>query len=437
MTDGRVRIALAALISITAVHVGLFGYYLQATSIRLPFWDMYAFVTRYLRYRADGDVWAYLWAPHVQHRLVWVRLLTALDVEMLRGTGYPFIVFTTACQLLTAGLLCRELRSKPIYPGLRWSVACLVVMLVLTSVSAVDCSIPIFGVYPQALVFALASLVLFDGAGETTTQALRWRRAAALLAATAAGFGNAVGLVVWPILVWSAWRGRAGLGWTMPTAVFGAAYIAFYAHGLPPAHYTSGGPQPLKVLKYLLTYLGLPWTRAGALAAPGRVLGAVFLAASLVAVAWRGVFAAPGGRLERLAVGLILFALASAALASLGRVDVDPQVKVPVRYSVFVAPLHVGLLWLALPWLARQWPLPHRRRLIEAGALAAGALLLVQQVASGEAAAGRARSMTATIERFLAGQRDADMPSVVYSDLDDAQSAVDAMRRAGIYLDRR
>ena len=27
-----------------------------------------------------------------------------------------------------------------------------------------------------------------------------------------------------------------------------------------------------------------------------------------------------------------------------GRIDVDPEVKVPVRNSVFVAPLHVGLI---------------------------------------------------------------------------------------------
>jgi hypothetical protein len=436
VTDRPDRLAPVALIAITTVYVALFGYYLQATSIRLPFWDMFAFVQRYLRFREDGALWAYLWAPHVQHRLVWIRLLTAFDVEALRGTGYPFIVFATLCQLLAAGLLCGELRRGPAPPEIRRAVACLVLLLVLTSVSAVDCSIPIVGIYPQALAFALLGLVLFDGAGEGTRLASRWRRIAALAAAAAAGFGNAVGLVIWPILLWSAWRGRAGFGWAAAIAVIGGVYIAFYVHGLPVRRYAFDGSHPLKVLDYLLTYLGLPWTRSAALAVPGRALGALLLVAGLVAIVQRGLLAVPGGRLERIAVGLILFSLASATLAALGRVDADPQVKVPVRYAVLVAPLHVGLLWLALPWLARQWRLPRRRALIEGGMLAAALLLLAQQVAAGEAAAAKTRSMTAAINRFLTGQRDPEMTSVVYRDLDVAQAAVNAMRRAGVYLDR-
>ena len=74
------------------LYVGLFIYYLQRTIIVQPFWDMYSHVLRYLQFRDDAAWWAYLWDPHVQHRHVWMRLLTAFDVEVFSGVAYPFIV---------------------------------------------------------------------------------------------------------------------------------------------------------------------------------------------------------------------------------------------------------------------------------------------------------------------------------------------------------
>ena len=139
------------------------------------------------------------------------------------------------------------------------------------------------------------------------------------------------------------------------------------------------------MLDYLLTFMGLPWTRSAALATPGRAVGGLLLIVSLSIVLWRGLRRVDG-RLERLAVGLILFSLASAVLAVLGRVTVDEQVKVPVRYAVFVAPMHVALLWLIVPWLARQWPMQTRRRLPNPGMLVCALTLLAQQVVAGQAA---------------------------------------------------
>ena len=60
-------------------------------------------------------------------------------------------------------------------------------------------------------------------------------------------------------------------------------------------------------------------------------------------------------------------------------------------------------------------------------------MLLVQQVAAGEAWASKAQAMKATIERFMAGGRDPAMTAVAYGDLDYARRIVDAMRREGIY----
>jgi hypothetical protein len=440
MSDRGDRLFAGTLFALTAIDVGLFAHYLRSTAIRLPFSDMYSYLLRYLQYRQDGHFWAFLWSPYNQHRLIWIRLLTAFDVRVFGGVAYPFIVFATSCQLLTAGLLARELLSVGVSRDLRRAGACLVVMLVLTSVSAVDCSIPIFGVYPPAVAFAVLALVLSDGDGQSR-RLIAYRRTAALVAACAAAFSNAAGLSIWPILLWSAWRGRASVRWIVIVAGVGAGFVAIYVHGLPPpdaaANPFGSAAAPVKMLEYLLTYMGLPWTRAAPLAMPGRALGGLLLIVSVSVVLWRGLLHPVGGRLERLAVGLMLFALASAVLAVFGRVDVDEEVKVPVRYAVFVAPLHVALLWLIVPWLARQWQMRTRRRLLQAGMIAGALMLLVQQVAAGQAAVMTTRVMAAEIERFLAGERDADMTKIIYPDLDLAQHAVDVIRAAGIDIPHR
>ena len=45
--------------------------------------------------------------------------------------------------------------------------------------------------------------------------------------------------------------------------------------------------------------------------------------------------------------------------------------------------------------------------------------------------------MVIEIERFLAGERDANMTTVIYPDLDQAQQAADIIRSAGIYMPPR
>ena len=122
-------------------------------------------------------------------------------------------------------------------------------------------------------------------------------------------------------------------------------------------------------------------------------------------------------------------------LASVGRVDVGSELRVPVRYSLFLTPLHVGLLWLASPFLARHWTIERRRRGLRALAVGAGLLLVVQQVAAGEEAAATTRSMRATIERFNAGQDDPAAARVVFDNLEQAREAADRIQAAGLYTE--
>ena len=323
-------LSIVVVLAIVAVYVALFAYYLQATMIRQPYWDMLSIVSRYLQYQRDGNLWTYLWEPHVQHRNVWMRLLTAFDANVFSGVAYPFVVVAAACQVLTAWLLWRTARRHVAGASGAW-MGYLALMLVLTSVAAVDCAIPMNGIYPQTVMFTVMALVLF-GSDEHAgaSRHIQWSRVLAVLAAIAAAFGNAAALSVWPILLWLAWRSQAGRVWTAGIVIVGAVFGAAYLYRLPGvalgAASSAAAPDSSSLLRmadYLITYLGLPWTRAGALALTGKGIGALLLVASVASCLWWGVVRPAESRLDRLAVLLVAFSLATAVLAALGRSGVD------------------------------------------------------------------------------------------------------------------
>jgi hypothetical protein len=437
----RDRWFLLAIAAVTAAQAALFAYYLQATLVVRPYSDMFVHVSQYLRYQQDGELWASWWARHGQHHQVWMRALTWFDAKAFSGIGYPFVVAATACQVLTALLLVREVRVAHL-PDLQRIGRCVVIVLLFTSVSAVVCATLTNGVYPQTVVFVVLALVLFEGTAdhEVSGRAVHWKRAAALGSAMAAAMANAVALVLWPILLWASWRTRAGRGWTIAVFVIGAAFTAFYLSDLSrlpmqtaAALAAAGENHALRQAAYLFAYLGLPWSRAAVTAPLGNVLGGLILVTSLVAIVRVGLVRAAISRRERIGIGMILFGLGSAMLAAFGRAYVDVELIVPVRYTTYVALLHVGLMFLALPYLERRWQASVWRRWSMAAVIACGCLMLVQQVVAGQTATARARSINAAIQRFADGQATPDMVPIVSNDLAFARAVADAMARAGIY----
>ena len=436
--------------AVTVLYIGLFFWYLNATIIQQPFADMYSWVLNYLSYRADGGWWDYLWAPHNEHRPVILRLLTAFDIEVFSGVSYPFAVTAAVAHVGTAWLLWRECRTG-VGGALGLVLGCVVLMLVLTSVAAVLIAIPIMNIFIHGLAFAVLAIVVFErieGAEAVDRYAAFGRRAAALLIACLVPFADAVGWAVWPILFWIAWRAGAGRWWLWTIVGVGAALLAVYLRGLPlalPAASTGTGPEIeladelARRANYLFVYMGLPWTRAPALHVPARLVGALLLVTATGVVVWRGLYRAPSGRLERIGLALMMFSLASGILATIGRADVPAigGVLVPVRYSVLLIPLHVGLVLVAAPFLDRLWR--SRTRSLAVSLCVAGvcAGLLLQQVVAGGAAVSNAARIRATVERFQAGQSDAGMATVIGEDLEKARRELAAMRGAGVYVSER
>ena len=432
--------------AVACVHVAAFVFYFQATMIRHPFGDMIIFIGNFLDYQADGDLLRYLWMPHTQHRMVWTRLVTALDVSWFNGVSYPFMIFAGLSLIAVPIIIGWQIVNANFMPTLRYAASLTVIMLALTSVNAVDCSIPIEDIYPHTLVFSVISFALFV----TAYDGSKWahiQRAGALVAACAAGLASAVGLVVWPILLWRAWRTRRCLGWWWVATVVGVAcaFIGVYLLGMPlPRSVTdaTNGQSSfytlehiLKVGEYFLTYMGLPETRHPALLVPGKWLGAILTIVAVVCLIQREILWPIGSRLERLASCLIMFSLATAVLAAVGRVDELPEVAVPVRYSLYLLPLQIGILCLLLPWLDRQWPVPARRLAIQAALLACATLWALRQFPAGVAAVTVTREITATIDRFKSGIREPRMLSLIGADIKYAERVFELMKEKALYVD--
>lgn len=397
-------------LALKLVRLGIFaalGLYLLlfAAAVRMgavlqPFSDMYDLVARWIQFRDQGGLLAYLIDPHNLHRLAYTRALVGLDMGVLHGSEVAYPVVGVLCLLAAAAILARAAWvGAP--ETLRLPAAVVAIMLVLSSVNALDAVFPINTPYVHAFALSVAALVVWDNS--------RWRWLALPLAALAA-LGNAVALVLWPAFLVAAWGTGERWRTLAKLAAFGVAFIALYATGQRvPAHGAFDLPGSIH---YGLVWLGLPWsTRIG-----GPIIGGVLLILSLLAVATRG---GPGsGRLERLAVRLILFSLGAAAMAVLGRSALDPEV--PVRYALFLTPLHLGVFFLALPWIARRKP-----------ALVFGvlfAVLLAQQAYGVLKVKGAADQVRAALADFAAG-RDTPMVKVfVHPEPKHAQAVLEQMR---------
>jgi hypothetical protein len=443
--DRAIRGGLGAL---AALQLLLFFHYLKATTIFGLYYDMSDYVLDYARFRADGDLLQYLWFQHAEHRLAITRLVLLADVHFFDGIYYPFVVVSLLCVGLAAAVLVRAVYLAKAPRPAAHLAALLVVMLIFDPAVATVCSAPIQDIYPHTVGFAALALCLF-GADNSAAPSRLLRRILALLAAAGAGFGSAAGLLVWPLLLWIAWRERLGLRWTIATFVCGAAFIAVYVHGLAltqndvalsEAGYFYSWVHLRKIIEYFLIYMGLPWSHDPRLSLLGEVLGGLLLLVCLAVALWRGAIARAWGLPDRVVVGLLLFAVGTAALASLGRVDIGEggMIDVPIRYTIFLSVAHAALVVALLPVVAHHWQVPARRRAMQAAALGLGLVLVVMQVGMGEAAIARADWVNAGIARFMAGDPpDPDMRLVVSLAEGKAPAALAFIRSAQIYEFRR
>jgi hypothetical protein len=408
-----------------AAYALLSLYVLWRSAVLSVLSDEFDWVISFYRLQADHRWAAYLLAPHNINRLVWTRLLLALDMGVLGGTNAPLIISgALALAVAAATLSLQAARAAP--DPLKLPAAALSAMLTLNAGNVLDASTPIYVTYTHGLAFAVIALVLSEGAPRSP---FGWRGLGAIGCSAGSAFGSGVGLALWPVMAWGALR-RRDWPWLAAVVLVGGLFLGLYFAGQQPGTRAAAAPalrDPRAAAILALSYLTLPWTRLALHAAwiGGALIGAGALALAL----GKGGAKAPPA--QRIACGFILFTLTTAAMAGLGRSgDGDPY-NAPLRYGPLVAPLQTGLLMLAAPYAAGLWR--RRRRLVEGAVIALLAGLFVQDAALAVKVVRANDLIRESVADFHAGARTPGAASLVYPELDYAEAVSARLQRDGLY----
>jgi hypothetical protein len=407
----------------------MFAYYVGATILRVPVYDLLAWILHYAQYWRTGEWWHYLWLPHNEHRLIWSRLLLVADIEWFRGSTLPFLLFNSASFLLTVGCPLWVVSRASLPTELRAAISAVVILLVAASYAAIYCSVPVMGEYVHTTGLLVLSLALL-GKGNR-----RWGRpAAAIACAVLAAFGFAGGLLAPPTLFLAAWRARLGRGWLIALGLIGLVLMAVYLPGLPVGR--DAGALTSRALPAIFDYgtrfLGLPWSHVPSLVWFGRIKGAAVAGLGIATLLWRGLRPGPTNEVEQMGIGLLFFTLAIAALATVARTDNAPGLLMPIRYGIFAALAEVGLLLANVTLLARLWATGGRRPL-QWVIVAAACVMLLQQVVSGQAAVAVKAQYVECYHRFAAGEWTGAMNRYVFPNREDAERGLAVIRALNIY----
>ena len=432
----------SAIALLAGVQFALFGYFLLRTAISSPISDMFNYIDTYLRFRGgDLSLPDYLWRAHGEHHLVWIRLLTWADVEIFHTRGFAFMLAATLAIMATAVLLWQQVRRAEHMVGATTSLALLAPMLILSTANVIDCSVPINTTYPLTMFFAVMTLVLFAAAPAAAHNA-QSRRLAAMFTAVGASMGTSAGLLLWPILLWLGWLGRLSRTWLVTLAGTGTLYILFYLKGLyflglAPA--LANGADSLfsaahveKLAWYFVGFLGLPFTRAVVLGPTGLLFGGMLLVAGVVCVLGVAHARRASTPFDRVGIGLILLAFGSAALAAINRSDLTDEGAIPVRYTMFVSALHVGLLLVIGPRVARHLERLGRPQILQSVGLAFALGLVALQVLIGRSAAEIADTIRRDADCFVQAMPMEGVSRTVTRWPEDAGRVIVALRQQGL-----
>jgi hypothetical protein len=420
-----------ALAVIAAANTILFIYFVEKASIRVPVVDLLDWLQFYGERSKDDDWLGYLWTPHNEHRMIFSRILLAIDINWFGDQGEAFAASGFVLLLGMVATICWAILKSDL--SISWKLTAIPIgVLLLTPANiVVMIGMQTMGGFLQTSSFGLFSLALLDGATEQDHLS-KYRRAAAIVCACLAAFGDSGGLLIWPALLWSAWKGGLRRGWIAGIACVGTLFIAVYLWNLPsPLVSTSMDfSHVVRSFDYVIRFLGLPWSHVHALVWPARLIGLsifCFGAFALVSVSFSVRVSTP----KRLGVALILFSFLIAGAAALARVDAAVDREMPIRYGMFVVLTHLGLLLWSLDFLERFWHGAYRRS-FQWVLLGISFTWLGQQIVAGRSAIEEADRYNDAWSRFVAGDWTPDMLRYVYPDRERAQAGLNYLRANGI-----
>ncbi len=330
--------------------LAMYGRY----SLNIPYYDQWELVPL-LEKSFDGTLrFGDFWAQHNEHRLVFPRMLMMFMAHFSDWNIYWELATNLVLAMSTWLALCFLIRKsgEQVHDGEN-NLLYMVTTLIVFSVS--QWQNWFFGWQLQVFMNVLAVVITLAG--------LTWQRnttaglVLAMVAAVVATYSFANGILLWPIgvllLVLQRRERRLEfrreiIGWSMLSVMVIVSYL--YGYHTPSYHppLLEALSQPLQCILYLLAYLGQP-------------LGNINLTLSicmgcLALMVWSvTLFQLLVSRVPTAPVlpwlGMALYALGTAIITALGRVDEGLDQALSSRYvtmaNLLWLPLMVQLYWVA------------------------------------------------------------------------------------------
>jgi len=331
------------------------AYVMRAGYSVVPYWDELDVMTSYVD-AMHKSVLPWMWAQHNEHRILFYKSLFIMDIQFFQGRNWPMYAAMFCTQAALAIVIGYMLYNLGDVRGPLWRACFGLTLFCLFCPSqwenfcwAFQVSFVLVNLWAAAAVLCLVIHKQRLASGQPGGLGFVL---VSLLAATAATFTNGNGITIWPVLIVLAllaklpWRIVAiyaiGLACIVPVYLIGYHSPSQHASPLESIY------QSRKVLEYIANYFAggvmpdsaILKTRAIGLAPAIGLLGLIAAIALMLLLTLRG---SKKGFLEFALAGIILYAMATALLTSLGRVNYGPLQAFTSRYQSFAL-----LFWLAL-----------------------------------------------------------------------------------------
>jgi len=301
------------------------------------FWGQFPFLERAL----GGDVrLGDLWAQSNEHRIFLARLEFLADYRWFGGT-FVFLFTLIGVSLLLVAVVA----ALAVWLGARdrvaaWGTFCVAAILALSPAAEENLTWSFQVAFVQVYLFAaLALLALVVSRGRAPWLAVT------CVAAIAATYSLANGLLLWPVLVLLALALRLGRREVVVLSVVGAATIVSYVWHFHPverhASYVHTLGHPIGLAKYSVVFLGSPIREAGVSAAGAVGAVGVLLFAALLVDALRA--RARTAATTWYGAALALFVVVTAVETGIGRLNFGVSQALSSRYAT-----PGGVFWLGL-----------------------------------------------------------------------------------------
>jgi hypothetical protein len=321
----------------------------------VPYWDELEEMTFYID-ATHRSVLSWMWAQHNEHRILFYKSLFIVDMQFFHGRNWPMYVAIFCSQAALAAVIGYMLYKLGDLKGPLWRACFGLTLFCVFCPSqwenlcwAFQLSFVLVNLW---VVAAMLCLVMHKQRLASGQRAGMGLVLASLLAATAATFTNGNGITIWPVLILLAllaklpWRTIAiyaiGLACVVPVYLIGYHSPSKHASPFDSIH------QPRHVLEYMANYFAgavmpdraILKTRAIGVAPAIGLLG---LITAIVLILWLALRGSKKGLLEYALAGIILYAMATALITSLGRLNLGTLQAFTSRYQSFAL-----LFWLAL-----------------------------------------------------------------------------------------